>query len=306
MFTNYQFNSLSFNPAYAGSNEHLTLNVIHRQQWLSMKGAPSTQTIVAHTPLQKERAGIGLSLVNDKIGPSRNVQTALSYAYRIPVGKKKNMKLSFGIQASMQHWRSNWETLTIEQIDDPVYQEPFAQWLPNFGAGVYLSGARFYAGFACPGILENKLKNATQTGFGKNYRHWYASFGGILPFDGEQVVFRPAILIKSAGLFSKHSDIGGMDRRVGAPTSVNLDASFFFRKIFWVGATYRSALQIRQSSGDSVDFWLAWYFRNGVRIGASYDVTVSKLNNAAGNSIEVMAGYEFDIKVKKVASPRYF
>ncbi|MFN0016069.1 MAG: type IX secretion system membrane protein PorP/SprF, partial [Saprospiraceae bacterium] len=122
---------------------------------------------------------------------------------------------------------------------------------------------------------------------------------------GEQVVFRPSLLLKSSGLFSSLKK-DGKTQNIGAPTALNIDASFFFRQTFWVGATFRTAIQTQKSSSDSADLWAAWYLRNGLRLGASYDFTLSKLQKAGGNSFEVMVGYAFDIKVKQVASPRYF
>lgn len=308
MFTNYHFNSLTFNPAYAGNNEHLTLNLIHRQQWLGFDGAPVTQSLIAHTPLNNERVGVGLSLVNDKIGPTGTFNVAGSYAYRMIVGKKKNMKLSFGLQASVANWRGNWLDVTVEQSSDPAFQQNVSRWLPNFGAGVYLSGKRFYAGFGCPRLLENDLRQAKGEGiefYGKTYRHWYTSIGGILPIDGDQIIFRPSLLLKSTGLFSSFRGDDAI-QNIGSPTALNMDAAFFFRQTFWVGATFRTAVQAKKSSSDSADLWVAWYLRNGLRVGASYDITLSRVQKAGGNSFELMAGYEFDIKVKKVASPRYF
>lgn len=308
MFTNYQFNSLVFNPAYAGSNEHLTVNLIHRQQWLGFEGAPVTQSLIAHTPLKSERVGVGLSLVNDKIGPTGTFNMAGSYAYRMQVGKKKNMKLSFGLQASVANWHGDWLDVTVEQGTDPAFQQNISRWLPNFGAGVYLSSKRFYAGFGCPRLLENDLRNTKSDNidlYGKTYRHWYTAVGAIFPIDGDQLIFKPSLLLKSTGLFSSfRSD--DRAQNIGSPTALNIDAAFFFRQTFWVGATFRTAVQFSKSSSDSADLWAAWNLRNGLRLGASYDITLSRLQKAAGNSFELMAGYEFDIKVKKVASPRYF
>ncbi len=308
MFTCYQFNSLVFNPAYAGSNEHLTLNLIHRQQWLGFDGAPKTQSLIAHSPLKNERVGLGISLTNDKIGPTNTFNAAGAYAYRMQVGRKKNMKLALGLQASVANWRADWSDLTVEHGSDPSFQQSFSRWLPNFGAGVYLSGKRFYAGMGVPRLLENDLRQAKSDAvgiYGKTYRHLYTAVGGTFPFDADQVVFRPSLLLKTSSLFSAFKT-DSETQTIGAPTALNIDASLFFRQTFWVGATYRTALQAQKSSTDSADIWFAWYLRNGLRLGASYDFTLSKLQKAGGNSFEVMAGYEFDIKVKQVASPRYF
>ena len=171
MFTNYQFNSLTFNPAYAGSNEHLTVNLVHRQQWLGFDGAPTTQSLLAHTPLKNERLGLGVSLVNDKIGPTGSFGLSGAYAYRLLVGKKKNMKLSLGLQASIANWHGDWLDIVVEQGSDPAFESNYNAWLPNFGAGAYLSSDRFYAGLSCPKLLENniqRVRNGKEEFFGQS------------------------------------------------------------------------------------------------------------------------------------------
>jgi len=304
-FTKYFFNSLIFNPAVAGSNNHLTANLIHRSQWFGVEGAPTTQSLSVHTPLKNERIGLGLSLVNDKIGASGSFDFSTAYAYRFPVGKK--LKLSVGVQAGVSNWRGNWSKLTLEDGTDEVFSENLNQWLPNFGAGIYLHSERFFAGAGCPRILEYDLRNndGSTPFYAKNYRHYYSIVGAAFPLGSELVVFRPSLLLKSTGLFSSLRK-NATPQQVGSPTELDVDAAFFFQQFFWVGAAYRTALELGDSSNDSADFWVAFSFRNGLRLGAAYDLTLSKLNKVSNGSFEIMAGYEFDVKIKRVASPRYF
>lgn len=303
MFTNYHSNALVFNPAYAGSNEHLSLNLSHRQQWLGFDGAPTTQTITAHTPLRNERVGVGLSLLNDRIGPGGSTDLAASYAYRMQLGSSKKLKLSLGLQASVANWRGNFSSITVEHTDDPSFSQNLSRWLPNFGAGAYLYSDKFYLGLGLPRLLEHDLRKAkdeTQAIFAQNVRHLYLSAGAAFPLDGEQLVFRPTLLLQNAGFLS-----GPDGRTVGAPVSANLGASLLIRQLAWAGISYRTAFS-NQSSHDSANLWLAWSLRNGMRFGAAYDISLSKIRTASSNSFELMLGYEFDIKVKQVASPRYF
>ncbi|GAB4488391.1 MAG: type IX secretion system membrane protein PorP/SprF [Saprospiraceae bacterium] len=304
-FTKYFFNSLIFNPAVAGSNNHLTANLIHRSQWFGVEGAPVTQSLSVHTPLKNERVGLGLSLVNDKIGASGYFDFSTAYAYRFPVGKK--LKLSVGVQAGVSNWRGNWSKLTLEDGADEVFSENLNKWLPNFGAGIYLHSDRFFAGAGCPRILEYDLRNNDDSTpfYAKNYRHYYSIVGAVFPLGSELVVFRPSLLLKSTGLLSSLRK-NSTPQQVGSPTELDVDAAFFFQQFFWVGAAYRTALELGDSSNDSADFWVAFSFRNGLRLGAAYDLTLSKLNKVSNGSFEIMAGYEFDVKIKRVASPRYF
>ena len=303
MLTNYHFNSLVFNPAYAGSNEHLTLNLSHRQQWLGFDGAPVTQTLTAHSPLRNERVGVGFALSNDQIGPGGSTDLAASYAYRMQVGASKKLKLSLGLQASVANWRGDFAKITVEQSDDPSFQENISRWVPNFGAGAYLYSQKFYLGLGCPRILEQDLRQARGDSpglFAKNYRNLYVSAGAAFPLQGDQLVFRPSLLVQNAGFLSNQNG-----NKIGAPMSANLGAAVLFRQLFWAGASYRTALS-GKSSNDSANLWFAWSLRNGMRFGAAYDITISKIRTASSNSFEIMLGYEFDVKVKQVTSPRYF
>ncbi len=306
MFTKYVFNSLIFNPAVAGSNEHLTLNLIHRQQWLGFEGAPSTQSLSAHSPLRNERVGIGFSLVNDKAGAAGTFDLSTAYSYRFRLNK--NLQLSAGLQASVTNWRGNWSSLLLEQSGDAVFQENLHRWLPNFGAGLHLTGKNFYAGIGCPRLLEHRLQGTAAGStalFARVYRHYYFTAGAAFPLRGDNLVFRPSLLLKSTGLFSSFRS-GNRSYDIGAPTEADLDVSVFFIKTFWLGAAYRTALSGKKSSNDSVDFWASWHLRNGLRFGAAYDLTLSPLRKAGNGSFELMLGYEFDVKVRKAASPRFF
>ena len=305
MFTKYFFNSLIFNPAVAGSNNHLTANLIHRSQWFGVEGAPTTQSLSVHSPLKNERIGLGLSLVNDNIGASGTFELNTAYAYHFPVGE--NLNLSVGVQAGASNWRGNWSKLTLEDGADEVFSENLNRWLPNFGTGILLYNDRFFAGAGCPRILEYDLRdnNGATPFYAKNYRHYYSVIGAAFPLGSDQVVFRPSALLKSTGLFSNLRE-NATPQQIGSPTALDVDMSFFFRQTLWLGIAYRTALELGDSSNDSADFWAAFYFRNGLRLGAAYDLTLSKLNKVSNGSFEIMAGYEFDVKIKRVASPRYF
>jgi len=306
MFTKYAFNSLIFNPAYAGSNEHLTTNIIHRTQWIGLEGAPVSQSVTLHTPLRDERVGMGFNLGHDKAGPSNIFNADFSYAYRFPLGEY--LKLSIGLQAGFANWRTDRSQLNLQHPTDAVFQTNINRWMPNFGAGMYLSSEKFYVGFGCPRLVEYDLRKSKkeETGiYARTYRHYYTTAGVIFPMNDETVIFRPSILLKSTGLFSSFRTDAKFNN-IGTPTELDFDASFFFLKTLWVGLAYRTAVQLGKSSPDSIDIWAAWYLRNGVRIGCAYDFPINGVLSVSPGSLEIMAGYEFDVKVRRVAPPRYF
>lgn len=303
------FNSLVFNPAYAGSKDHLTMNLIHRTQWWGIEGAPTTQSLIIHTPMPNERVGVGLSLVNDEIGPTNSIRANLSYAYRIPIGKGK---LSIGLQGGVMQWRADFTKLSLEQgVGDEAFDEMTpSRLLPNFGAGIYYYTPKFYVGFASPQLIEYDLRdNEINTNiWARQQRHYYFSAGAAFPIKGDALIFKPSILVKNVGLLSGFSKDQAF-QEFGAPTEFDIDLSLMFQQALWVGVSFRSAIEGiigDQSSFDSADVWAAYYLANGLRIGLAYDYTLTKLQSVAGGSFEIMLGYEFDYKTKQVVTPRYF
>jgi len=309
MFTKYMFNSLTYNPAYAGAKDHLSLGLLHRTQWWGIDGAPQTQSFTIHTPMKNERVGIGMNVINDKIGPTNSLSANISYAYRIPMGKGK---LSIGLQGGVTNWRADWNQLTLESgqgVDDAYSELEPNYWLPNFGAGIYYYTDKFYAGLGVPHLIEYDLrKDEINTSlWAKQYRHYFFSLGGAIPLNGEMLVFKPSVLVKNVGLFSNFNKDEAF-QEYGAPTEFDIDLSFLFYQTLWVGASFRSAIEAfsDKSSFDSVDIWASYNLANGLRIGAAYDYTLTKLQGPAQGSFEIMLGYEFNYKTKQLVTPRYF
>jgi type IX secretion system PorP/SprF family membrane protein len=277
MFTKYMFNTLVYNPAYAGSKEYLSLAALHRTQWLEIEGAPSTQSLTAHTPLRNQRVGVGFSLVNDIIGPTRSTGANLSYAYRIPMGK---YKLSVGLQGGILNYNSDWKSLNPDDPLDPAFQNDVNLLLPNFGMGIFFYGEKFYFGVSSPRLVEFDLKetdNAAPTDiYARAVRHFYVTTGAAIPLQGDAIV------------------------------------SLLFQQTLWVGVSLRSAFSVKpledpaHSSLESGDIWVSYLLQNGLRVGAAYDYPLTDLNKVTSGSFELMVGYEFSFKENKVVTPRYF
>ncbi len=316
MFTKYMFNSLVYNPAYAGSKEHMAIGLLHRTQWWGIEGAPQTQSATIHTPLPGKRVGMGLSLVNDMIGPTHTMTANLSYAYRIPVGPGK---LSIGLQGGIMNWRADWAELGLADRADEAFADDPNLWLPNFGTGLYYYTPGFYVGGGVPHLIDwdlrEKLGITTQK-YARLYRHYYATVGGAIRLN-DAMVFKPSALLKGVGLFTPYeygTNGSTQTYRVGAPLEFDVDLSMFFHKTLWIGASFRSSVEAftnqndpdGRSSFDSADIWAAWYLRNGLRIGGAFDYTLTKLQEPAQGSFEVFLGYEFNYEAKKIVTPRYF
>lgn len=308
MFTKYMFNSLVYNPAYAGSKDYMSIALLHRTQWWNIPGGPNTQSFTIHAPMRNERVGLGFSMINDVIGPTHTISANVSYAYRIPVGKSK---LAIGVQGGVLNWQADWSKLSLEDGTDDAFSEMDPNyWLPNFGAGIYFYNKKFYLGMGVPHLVEYDLReqNINTAQWAKQYRHYFFSAGAAFPLNGDALIFKPSLLVKNVGLFSG----GNKDenyQNIGAPTEFDIDMSFMFYNALWVGASFRSSMEVfidDSSSFDSVDFWASYYLMSGLRIGAAYDYSLTRIQSVAQGSFEVMLGYDFNYVTKQAVTPRYF
>ncbi len=308
MYTKYMFNSLVYNPAYAGSKGYMSVILLHRTQWWSIPGAPYSQTFSIHSPVGNRRVGVGFSASHDVIGPTRAIEANLSYAYHLPMGKAN---LSIALQGGATNWRSDLTKLDIDNTQDDAFSELETNyWLPNFGMGLYFYTEKFYLGLSSPKLIQYDLRkeNLNTAIWAKQYRHFYLSTGLALPLSGDDLVFKPSILVKSVALASSfNKDVAFQS--IGAPTEIDIDLSVLFQQTLWIGVSFRTAIEAfidDTSSYDSADIWVAFYLANGIRIGAAYDYPLSEIRQVAMGSFEVMLGYEFNFITKEVVTPRFF
>ncbi|MFA5420001.1 MAG: type IX secretion system membrane protein PorP/SprF [Bacteroidales bacterium] len=287
MFTHYMNNTLAVNPAYAGSRDALTVTALHRSQWVGFKGAPLTQTVTVHSPLNNEHVGLGLSVLNDKLGPTNNTTVVVDYAYRMNLTEKS--KLALGLSAGASIFQANLNTLLLDEEMDPAFQNNINNRVtPNFGFGVYYSRERFYAGISVPYLIENRYSSKEKLDgsllIGKERRHYYFIAGAVFNLT-ENLAFKPTTLVKVTA---------------SAPIQADLTASFIIMQKFLVGAMYRT--------GDAFGGLVGLDITDQLHIGYSYDwsfgLKSSKYNQG---SHEILLRYDFVFSSKKqIHSPRYF
>ena len=261
MFTKYMFNSLVFNPAYAGAKDHMSVTLLHRDQWWGIDGAPKTQSFTIHSPLEGDKVGLGLSVINDQIGPSNSLSAMASYAYRLHLGEGK---LCLGLQAGVLNWRADFNELEIDNMTDPAFMNNMTpnMWLPNVGAGVhYYIPNKFYVGFSAPHLLQSTLRTNIDTSINvmaQQFRHYYFFAGGAIRLNS-LMVFKPSMLIKNVGLFGEFRPEDDPYNLVGAPTEIDVDLSLLMYDALWVGASFRTAFEgfTGTSSFDSGDIWVS-------------------------------------------------
>ena len=313
IYTKYVFNSLLYNPAVAGSNDHLTVSALHRAQWFNGgDGTPQTSIVSAHTPLLNNNTGIGLSLFNDRLGPTYQTGGQLSYAYRILFDKEAVRSLGIGLSASFYNWRSDWSELTARNWADPVFVDVNKQpnfWLYNFGFGLYFKSPSFFAGASVPRILETGLGDKGIVGndnpAARQFRMAILTAGMTFKV-AYNLEFKPYFVVRNVGALSNFKDSSG--KSLGAPTTLDIDASFLYDDKLQVGAAYRAALETVQgkSSDDSIDFWVMYKIANIGKIGVAYDIPLSKYGQQNGGAVQITYVYEAFHVIKRVESPRIY
>ncbi|MBU2951173.1 type IX secretion system membrane protein PorP/SprF [Tamlana agarivorans] len=282
-FTQYMYNTISINPAYAGSRDVLSIVGLHRSQWVGFKGGPITQTLSINTPLRNDRIGLGLSFMEDDLGPQNFTYLYADFSYAIPTGK--NGKLSFGVKggATIFSFDSNFR-LDSDNKNDPLIYGTEDRWSPNIGAGIYWSTDRLYFGLSAPRILNTDMHK--KNGFEALEHISYYFTGGVVVDISKQFKFKPAFLIKAI---------------TGAPLSYDLTANFLYNEKFWLGASYRINEET-SAIGGIVDFQIS----KQLRIGYAYEKPISDIARYTSGTHELLLMYEFKFMNTKLKSPRYF
>jgi type IX secretion system PorP/SprF family membrane protein len=278
----YFFNPLLINPSYAGSQEALTAIAVVRNQWANFKGAPKTQILTVHSPLKKQNLGLGLTVLNDELGSSKNTGAYVDFSYSIRLNKK-NHRLVFGLKAGTDFYRQDFSNLKIQDNTDNIYLEGFnySKFLFNAGAGVYYYGKRFYLGASSPRLIKNTMNlPGGQKAVQEN--HLYG-FGGLVIKLNSAVNMRPSFIVKYV-----HN----------APLSVDGNLSFLFYQKVWLGALYR------YNSAAGVN--AAFYITENFLIGYAFDYTLNQIQQHSAGSHEIMLSYDLKSKSKGFRSPRYF
>lgn len=283
MFTQYMYNPVTINPAYAGSNGTLNFTALHRQQWVGIDGAPKTLALSLNSPFIKYNVGVGLSLLYDAIGPVKQTGLYADYAYHLKVTNQ--VKLAFGIKGGVNVFDIDLTNLQGAQGDEYVsLYGARKMYLPNIGVGTYLYSDRFYVGLSIPKMLQNSLTDDPNNldVLNKEERHYFFT-GGFVVDLAENIRLKPTTTVRVVN---------------GSPTSWELSANFLFHDRLWVGGMYR----FQDALGAMVKFNVT----NQLSLGYSYDVTQSRLRSYNQGTHEVYVSYDFAFQNKKVLSPRFF
>lgn len=285
-YTQYMYNTISVNPAYAGSRGVLSIAALHRSQWVGLDGAPTTQTLNLHTPVSR-RVGLGLSIVNDEIGNGTNQDTYFDAAFSYTIPTSEEGKLSFGLKAGGHFLNIDFSKLRNYGAESnlPNVDNKFS---PNFGAGIYYHTDKFYSGLSVPNFLQTEHFDSAGTNsssfLAEERLNIYFITGYVFDLN-PNLKFKPAGLVKAVK---------------GAPLQIDVSANFLINDKFSVGAAYRWDAAVSLLAGFQISEQLM--------LGLAYDKETTDLGATRFNdgSFEVFLRYEFLTRYKKVITPRFF
>lgn len=278
-FTQYMYNTTIINPAYAGSRGALSIFALHRTQWVGLDGAPVTNTVSMNTPFNESNLGLGISIVNEKIGPTQENTISADISYSIHTSE--TFKLSFGMKAT-----ANLFSLDVNKLNpvdnDPSLHDFNNKFTPNIGAGIYLHSDKAYVGFSVPNFIETNRYNDNEVAIFKEKINYYLMGGYVFTISND-IQFKPAGLLKIAQ---------------GAPLQADISGNFMFMEKLTVGIAYRWSAAMSGMVGFQIS--------EGLHIGYGYDLETTHLDKYNSGSHEVFLRYELFKNNTRMTTPRFF
>jgi len=285
MYSQYVFNGLVLNPAYAGSRDVLGATLLYRNQWVSLPGAPKTGLFSIDAPYKNQKVGLGLNVEFDNIGVTQHTAVSGAYSYKL---KFEHSTLALGVQAGIGFSATNLTSVKYSENGQPdgSFLTNFHESLPNFGFGLYYYTDRFYAGFSIPQIAGQTIQKAiygnSESAHLDLANHYFISSGYLFNLSPD-LKLKPSVLLKYVN---------------GAPMEFDLNGLVWFYDILALGASYRSLA--------SVDFLAQIKITNQLYVGYAYERAANNMSSFVGGSHEIMLQYLFDFSKAKIVTPRFF
>ncbi|GGF33795.1 PorP/SprF family type IX secretion system membrane protein [Echinicola rosea] len=295
-FSQYIFNGLTINPAYAGYKGVPYIQSSYRSQWSDFPGAPKTFSLSADLSANEGTMGFGASILSDKLGPTSTFSALLTYAYRVQTGY--DSFLSFGISGGVSEYAVDGTMLSPDQGNDPdIPAGKVNTFTPNMNTGVFFHTSRFYAGLSMFNMIGRKALEREDISLAYHDFHYYLTAGTMI-YISDDVQFKPSVLIKEAK---------------GSPTNYDINGMVLLMERLWLGASYRSNLgngnknlQENLNNRNAIAAIVEIFATKQLRIGYSYDHNVNILSNLRNNSHEISVGYYIIPGDVRVHNPRWF
>lgn len=279
-YTQYMYNTLTVNPGYTGSTGNLEALLLHRSQWVGIDGAPQTQAFTIHSPVS-DRIGLGLSAINDRLGPADEFYVDGNFSYTIPVGVES--KIAFGLKAGARILNIDWSRGRFFQEGDPLLNNNINNKVrASVGVGIYYYTDDYYIGASVPNFIRSDYYDDIQEATVSDRLHYYVMAGYVFNLS-DNLKFKPAVLGKIVS---------------GAPVTVDASANFLIQETVTLGASYRW--------DDSASALAGFQISRSLFVGYSYDYSVTELNKYNDGSHEIILRFQLIPKTTRIKSPRFF
>jgi type IX secretion system PorP/SprF family membrane protein len=281
MYSQYMFNMLNINPAYAGNRAVSNVTLLYRHQWAGIKGAPRTASLSWDQRASESNIGYGIQIFNDRLGLENSSSIRGFYSYRIPM---KNSALSMGINAGVFNYQVDYTIINTAQSSDPLLNRKINQLSPCVGLGAIYESEKFYVGFSIPDLLDTYYSESDEVVRMAPKLHYFLN-AGVMIKASDALLLKPSVMIKAIS---------------GAPVQFDAGINAWINNTFGFGASYRI--------GDALIGMFEVQLNSNLRLGYGYDYSISEINKYNSGTHELMLRYEFN-KSKdksKVLSPRYF
>lgn len=273
-YTQFMYNKLGFNPAFAGSVESTNFQVIARQQWLGLSEAPTSQVFTFNTPFTSAGTGVAGRLSRVTIGLEQQYNVEGSYAYRFALGR--GSRLGLGISASARYFNIEYDRARPTQgggVDTAIPGATESRITPNFGAGIYIDGPAYYVGISVPRLLESNIDlGGEETIISREARHFYF-MGGLKFALSENLSLEPQLLAKYVA---------------GAPFDADFNVTAHLGQNLFTGLSYRLG---GNGGGESASLLAGFYLSENLSMCLAYDLGLSDLKGAQNGSIELVVAY---------------
>ncbi len=297
-FSQYMFNGIYINPAYAGYREQLNVHAFYRNQWTGLEGSPKTMSVAVDAIANSGNVGLALQLSSDRLGAQRNQSVYGNYAYRIRLNADGSSRLALGLGVGVVQLGIDGAMLNPNDFEvyQPVGMESTI--VPDARAGVYFANDRFYAGVSADNLVSQYIDIDRYAFIPQPKPHYYLTAGMLVPLS-KDVLLKPSFLLKD-------------DR--GGPTSIDLNAFVILNEKFWVGGSYRTGIKLYDknylqkdlSKMNSAVAAVQLFPSDNLRIGYAYDFSIGALQQYSGGTHEISISYFFNKKNTRMLTPRFF
>ncbi len=281
LYSQYLYNGLAINPAYAGSRGSVSGILLYRQQWVGIDGAPTSINGSLHSPLLNDKFAIGINFSNQKVGVLSQTHLNAIGAYRIKIQKGT---LSMGLQATYQQATGDFASVNTAQANDPSFSERQTFNYPNFGTGIYYFNKNFFAGFSVPNILNHNLYVAGADSGNKSQliRHYFATAGGVFRIN-EDFQFKPSGMVRLAA---------------NSPVQADINGTIIYQDFLMGGVSLRNF----DALAASVQVFLGkqWW------LGYAHDWSTNGFNAYNNGTHEIFIGFDYFFRKPQILTPRYF